>query len=172
LTPGALKTVVIVKPQSTGPNRQRYTALEKTLAENVRLKEADLKNGRVPEEADLLLVLAPDQLNDEQRFAVDQFLMQGGSVIITTSPFDVRIAGTLTATRKTSGLQEWLTHHGITIEETMVLDQQNAALPVPVERQIGGLTVHEIACFPIHTSPTCERRDLARTLPSPLRWVS
>ncbi len=86
LMPGVLKTVVIVKPQPTGPGSPRYTQLEKTLAENVRLKEADLKNGRVPAEADLLLVLAPDQLDENHRFAIDQFLMQGGSVIVTTSP--------------------------------------------------------------------------------------
>ncbi|WP_031432549.1 hypothetical protein [Methylomarinum vadi] len=31
----------------------------------------------------------------EQRFAVDQFLMQGGSVVLTTSPFDVQVSGSL-----------------------------------------------------------------------------
>ncbi len=165
LTPGVLKTVVIVKPQPTGPESPRYTQLEKTLAENVRLKEGDLKNGRVPAEADLLLVLAPGQLDENQRFAIDQFLMQGGSVIVTTSPFDVHITGTLTATRKTSGLQEWLAHHGITIEETMVLDQQNAALPVPVERQIRGLTVHEIRMLPYPHFPDLRKEGLSKDSP-------
>ena len=165
LTPGVLKTVVMVKPQLTGPGSQRFTELEKTLGENVRLKEADLKNGRVPADADLLLVLAPDQLDEKQRFAIDQFLMQGGSVIITTSPFDVHITGTLTATKKTSGLQEWLTHHGITIEETMVLDPQNAALPVPVERQLGGITVREIHMLPYPHFPDLRKEELSPNSP-------
>lgn len=165
LTPGVLKTVVMVKPQLTGPGSQRFTELEKTLGENVRLKEADLKNGRVPADADLLLVLAPDQLDEKQRFAIDQFLMQGGSVIITTSPFDVHITGTLTATKKTSGLQEWLTHHGITIEETMVLDPQNAALPVPVERQLGGITVREIHMLPYPHFPDLRKEGLSQDSP-------
>ncbi len=165
LTSGVLKTVAIVKPQPTGPDSQRYTELEKTLVENVRLKEADLKNGRVPAEADLLLVLAPDQLDDKQRFAIDQFLMQGGSVIVTTSPFDVHISRTLTATKKTSGLQEWLAHHGITIAETMVLDPQIVALPIPVERQLGGITVREFRMFPYPHFPDLRTGGLSRASP-------
>ena len=165
LTTGVLKTVVIVKPQQTGPDSQRYSELEKTLAENVRLKEADLKNGRVPAEADLLLVLAPDQLDDKQRFAIDQFLMQGGSVIVTTSPFDVHIGRSLAATKKTSGLQEWLAHQGITIGETMVLDPHNAALPIPVERQLGGITVREIRMLPYPHFPDLRNDGLSQTSP-------
>lgn len=165
LTAGALKTVAMVKPQPTGPDSQRYTELEKTLAENARLKETDLKNGRVPAEADLLLVLAPAQLDDKQRFAIDQFLMQGGSVIVTTSPFDVHISRTLTATKKTSGLQEWLAHHGITIAETMVLDPQNAALPIPVERQLGGITVREIRMLPYPHFPDLRNDGLSQDSP-------
>lgn len=165
LAPGVLKTVVIVKPPVTGPGSPRYTNLEKTLAENVRLKEADLKNGRVPEDADLLLVLAPGQFDEKQRFAVDQFLMQGGSVIITTSPFNIQIAGTLTATKNSSGILEWLTHHGLTIEETMVLDPQNAALPVPVERQLGGITIREIRMLPYPHFPDLRKEGLSKDSP-------
>lgn len=165
LTSGVLKTVAIVKPQPIGLGIPQYTELEKTLAENVRVKETDLKNGRVPAEADLLLVLAPDQLDDKQRFAIDQFLMQGGSVIVTTSPFEVHITGTLTATKKTSGLQEWLAHHGITIGETMVLDPQNAALPIPVERQLGGITVREIRMLPYPHFPDLRNDGLSQGSP-------
>ena len=57
---------------------KQYTELRKTLSENVRLKDTDLQDGRVPADADLLLLLAPENLNEKQLFAVDQFLMQGG----------------------------------------------------------------------------------------------
>jgi ABC-2 type transport system permease protein len=165
LTPGVLKTVVVMKLQLNSPSSQRYTELDKTLTDNVRIKEADLKDGRVPAEADLLLVLAPDQLDDKQRYAIDQFLMQGGSVIVTTSPFDVHITSTLAVTKKTSGLQEWLAHHGITIGETMVLDPHNAALPVPVERQLGGITVREIRMLPYPHFPDLRKEELSQNSP-------
>jgi ABC-2 type transport system permease protein len=148
LTPGALKTVALVKPQAFGPGGQRYDALEDVLGENVRIKESDLKSGQAPEDADLLLVLAPRELDKKQRFAIDQFLMQGGSVVLATSPFDVQASGSLNASKQDSGLKEWLEHHGISIDETMVLDPQNAALPVPTERYIGGLALREIRMLP------------------------
>lgn len=148
LTPGALKTVALVKPQAFGPGGQRYGDLEKVLGENVRIKESDLKSGQAPDDADLLLVMAPKALDEKQRFAIDQFLMQGGSVVLATSPFDVQVSGSLNASKQDSGLKEWLEHHGITIDETMVLDPQNAALPVPTERYIGGLALREIRMLP------------------------
>ncbi|EPR33963.1 ABC-type uncharacterized transport system [Alkalidesulfovibrio alkalitolerans DSM 16529] len=114
----------------------------------MRIKESDLKSGQAPEDADLLLVLAPRELDENQRFAIDQFLMQGGSVVLATSPFDVQTSGSLNASKQDSGLKEWLEHHGISIHETMVLDPQNAALPVPTERYIGGLALREIRMLP------------------------
>ncbi len=155
-TPGALATVAVVKPDGGlaprdprfGPGGQRFNRLEQVLGENLRLQDTDLKSGQVPAEADLLLVLAPSQLDDKQRFAIDQFLMQGGSVVMTTSPFDAQLTGTIHASKHESGLEEWLAHHGIEIGETMVLDPQNAALPIPVERQVGGLTLREYRMLP------------------------
>lgn len=149
LAPGFLKTVAVVKPMGFGPAAKRYDQLSDMLGESVRIRETDLADGRVPADADLLLVLAPDGLDDKQRFAIDQFLMRGGSVVLATSPFDVQTGGSeLTASKHRSGLEEWLQHHGISIAEQMVLDPHNAALPVPVQRYIGSLPVQEIHMLP------------------------
>ncbi|WP_127476453.1 Gldg family protein [Sulfurivermis fontis] len=164
-TPGALHTVALVKPQPFGPGGQRFSQLEKVLGENVRIKETDLKGGQVPAEADLLLVLAPRELSDTQRFAIDQFLMQGGSVVLATSPFDVQVSNTLTAGKQSSGLEEWLAHHGLAIEETLVLDPRNTALPVPVERFVGGLTFREYRMLPYPHFPDLRGDGLNRDNP-------
>ncbi len=148
LAPGFLKTVAIMKPQGYGPGSQQYDALTKALADDVREQNTDLKNGRVPEDADLLLLLAPQNLDDKQRFAVDQFLMRGGSVILATSPFDVQVTQTLTASRQQSGLEDWLAHYGVKLQDSMVLDARAAALPIPEQRYIGGLPVQEIHMLP------------------------
>jgi ABC-2 type transport system permease protein len=173
LTPGALATVAVMKPASFGPGGPRFggatgpqfSRLEQMLGENVRLRDTDLKSGQVPAEADLLLLLAPSELDDKQRFAIDQFLMQGGSVVMATSPFDVQLAGTLSASRHDSGLEDWLSHHGIDIGKTMVLDPQNAALPVPIERQVGGLTLREYRMLPYPHFPDLRGDGLDRGNP-------
>ena len=156
MSPGYLKTVAMVTPPAPprasafmpSPGGKSYSDLHGVLSENVRVIDTDLEDGRVPSDTDLLLLLAPENLSEKQLFAVDQFLMQGGSVIITTSPFDVEIRDTLTARRHSSGLDAWLEHHGLGLTQSMVLDPQNASLPVPVRRQLGPLTVQEIQMMP------------------------
>jgi ABC-2 type transport system permease protein len=40
-------------------------------------------------------------------------------------------------------LSDWLAGYGISLGRTLVLDPQNAAFPVPVERQAGGYSIRE-----------------------------
>ena len=149
LTPGFLKTVVLFKPAGYGnPGGPRYDYLTQMLGQNVRTVDSDLADGRVPADADMLIVLAPDMLGDKQRFAIDQFLMRGGSVALATSPFDVQINQGLVASKHDSGLKEWLAGYGIGIDDTLVLDLKNATLPVPATRNIGGMLVREMRMLP------------------------
>ncbi|MEE4361417.1 MAG: Gldg family protein [Pseudomonadales bacterium] len=166
LAPGFLRTLALVKPPEFGPGGHRYEQLTELLAENVRIEETDLAAGTVPDAADLLLVLAPNDLDEKQLFAIDQFLMRGGSVVLSTSPFDVQIDRSLTATAQTSGLEAWLDHLGLEVEDTMVLDPRNAALPVPVERTIGGLPFREIRMLPYPHFP--DLRDDSLNPDSPI----
>jgi ABC-2 type transport system permease protein len=157
MAPGYLKTVALVTPPAPAMNPmmmqmgmpprggKQYDELRQALAENVRVIDTDLKNGHVPADADLLLLLASENLDDKQLFAVDQFLMQGGSVVVATSPYDIDLSrGQLNAKSHHSGLEKWLEHHGLSIAESMVLDPKNAALPIPVRRNLGPISVREI----------------------------
>jgi ABC-2 type transport system permease protein len=150
MAPGFLKTVGLVRPvaapQMPGmpPMGPTYSRLEQVIGENARLRDVDLADGRVPDDVDLLLVLAPRAIDDKRRFAIDQFLMRGGPVVLATSPFDVAMGPGIQASRGASGLEEWLGAFGVGIEDSMVVDPRSAALPVPVERVIGGLPLREI----------------------------
>jgi ABC-2 type transport system permease protein len=124
--------------------RRKFQAFEDKLREEATVVDTDLKDGRVPSNADMLILLAPTSLDDNQVFAVDQFLMKGGTVMIATSPFDISLAEGLTAVKRKSGLEGWLKHDGVTVADAMVLDPQDSALPIPIERDIGGVTVREI----------------------------
>jgi ABC-2 type transport system permease protein len=148
---GFLKTLALHTPRGTPPMPQfgmagggkQFTWLRDILAEEHNIADTDLENGQVPEEADLLMLASPEALDEKQLFAVDQFLMRGGTVVLATAPFDVDTRGTLAVSPQDAGLGAWLAHHGLTLEETMVLDPQNAAFPIPVERPIGGFVVRE-----------------------------
>ncbi len=148
---GFLKTIALYTPPSTPPMPQlgmpgsgkRFQWLRKKLAEEHKVVDTDLKKGQVPGETDFLLLVSPENLDEKQLFAVDQFLMQGGTVAIASAPFDVSLQGRLSARKYTSGLEKWLQGYGITIGDTMVLDEQNSPFPVPMERRVGMFTVRE-----------------------------
>ncbi len=149
---GFMKSLAIYAPKAgpdmsrfgmPSPSARHYSALRDRLAQNFELVNTDLKSGVVPEQADFLLVLSPENLDEHQIFAIDQFLMRGGSVLIAGSPFKIDMRGRLSASKVPMGLEAWLKHDGIEIQDRMVLDPQNSAFPVPVQRNLGGFIINE-----------------------------
>jgi len=146
---GFLKTVALHTPVSTPgmfgipTSGKRFDQMRAALAETYNLASADMMSGRIPDDADLLLLVSPDKLDIKQLFAVDQFLMRGGTVIVATSPFDIDIQDRLSVRENESALITWLSHNGIVLEERLVLDPQNASFPIPVERRVGGYVFRE-----------------------------
>lgn len=170
-SPGFLKTVAVVAPKAApafggmGGGGPHFSALREVLGENLRLKEADLKEGKVPADADLLLLLAPENLDEKQLFAIDQFLMQGGTVALSTAPFRGEVERSISARQVHSGLEDWLAGRGINLEKSMVLDPDNAALPVPVERNLGGFAVQEIRMLDYPYFPSVRGEGLSPDTP-------
>ncbi|GIX22714.1 MAG: hypothetical protein KatS3mg121_1497 [Gammaproteobacteria bacterium] len=145
---GFLKTIALYTPDEPaggpmGGRGKSFAWLRDRLEQEHDVRSADLKDGRVPAGSDLLFLAAPLNLDEKQRFAVDQFLMQGGTVVLATSAFDVDLMGGLSAHQNPSGLEDWLAHHGITIAKTMVLDPQSSLFPVPVNRRVNGFVIRE-----------------------------
>ena len=149
---GFSKTIAIAGPQSAPPmpsqvglgnKPPQFSALKEVLSAEHTLIETDLQNGSVPADADLLLVLAPKNLSPKQVFAIDQFLMLGGTVIIAASPFEIIMEGGLAARKTPTGLEDWLGFHGISLKPEMILDPRNSPFPVPVQRNLGGFAVEE-----------------------------
>lgn len=150
---GFTKTIGFVAPESNPyaaqmgqPPTASFNALQQSLQENMNPVPTDLKSGKVGEEVDLLMVLAPENLEEKELYAIDQFLMRGGSVVMTTSPYKAQIDQQgLSASKNTSNLENWLAHNGITIEESIIMDSQNSAFPIPVTRQVGAFSVREVS---------------------------
>lgn len=142
--PGFTKIVALSVPhvdpqmaqfQMGGPT---FSTLEGMITKDYSIRLEDLSDGGVSPEADILAVVAPHKLDDQSIFAIDQFLMRGGTVILVTSPFTAEFSGgQLRLQDWDSGLQRWLQHNGINIRKTLVLDEQNASFHAPVTRQSG-----------------------------------
>lgn len=147
---GFTKTVAFVAPESAmghpyEPQSSQFAQLEQFLGAELNVVREDLRDGSVTGEADVLVLAAPKNLDEKQLFAVDQFLMQGGTVIAATSPFAASLSQrSLSLQKQDSGMTAWLKHHGISIDEKLVMDKQNVPFPVPVTRNLGGFSVQEM----------------------------
>lgn len=170
-TPGMLRTLALYTPAPAAPDfgmgmnpGNEYSLLQQSLQESFTLRETDLTSGQVPADADLLMVIGPENLNEKQQFAIDQFLMQGGTTILAASSFTVDLSGgSIAAQRATTGLEDWLAHQGIHLEPTLVLDPQNTPFPIPVQRDLGGFSVQEIQTLDYPYFPDVRRDGLSAT---------
>lgn len=127
------------------PAEPSFRTLEDYLRAEYDVINEDISDGSVVNDADLLFLASPANLDDKALFAIDQYLMQGGTVIASTSGWSANLTrNNLNLSEKDSGLTEWLAHHGINIGDELVMDSQNAAFPVPVTRNVGGFQLQEM----------------------------
>lgn len=156
--PGFLKTVGLVVPEQMDPRLRRmqrrppqrkpsFEMLERELRQSYQLRRVKLDDGRVPGDIDVLLVLAPENLGEKARFALDQYLMRGGALIVATAAQTFMPApdGGLSTKPVDDGLDALLADWGVQVGDGVVLDERNLRFPVPVQRQLGsGLVVQEV----------------------------
>lgn len=115
-----------------------FANLEQAITRDYSIRAERLDDGRVDPGADILVVVAPRELNSSALFAIDQFLMRGGTVVLATSPFSVELtAGEMRLMDYPSGLDNWLASHGVRIGKELVLDPQSAPFPAPILRKVG-----------------------------------
>jgi ABC-2 type transport system permease protein len=63
-------------------------------------------------------------MGPKEVFAIDQFLMKGGSIIAMSSPYTMTLGQGLGLAKLEGEFKDWLKHHGLTMDEKLVLDQQ------------------------------------------------
>ncbi len=152
---GFLKVVGLWTPPPAGadqfgrqlPSLQQYSILEETLRETYELRRVTLEEGQLATDIDVLILLAPHGLTDIQRYAVDQYIMRGGSVIAAAGHYRLGIdpyVGTLQLDVNENGIEEMLESYGIVVGDSVVMDLQNAPFPVQVQRDVGDMVVSEI----------------------------
>lgn len=163
-TPGFLKTVGLVTPdppdipyelrmQMNLPPQEppEYNDVQRFLEQDYNVKPVTLSSSPVPTDIDVLLVLKPQGLSEQQVYSLDQYLMRGGRIVLCTGSFAANMgANGLQALPVDSGLADWLAHFGLTVEKTLVLDDRNQSLPIPEVRYtaLGPMRTWTMAPYP------------------------
>ena len=158
-TPGQLKTVAVfteqpvppppnpqIPPQFQPPPPQPdYRAIQQVLGEFYQVQPTQLEEGYVPDQVDVLVVGKTGPMTANQQFAVDQFLMRGGAVVALAGAYRVSAGRQgLSATAEDTSLFDLLESYGIRIENSIVMDPQNASFPIPVTEQRGQFRVQRV----------------------------
>jgi ABC-2 type transport system permease protein len=155
-SPGFLRTVGLWTPPETptqdmfGQQQQplsTYSFLRDQLGQEYEVQSVDLSTGRVPETVDVLVVVAPQNIGDMEVFAIDQFLMRGGAVVLAVSahkPISDPMTGSLAMQPIENPVIPMLESYGVRASPSFVMDTQNDAFPITVTRDAGGLQLQEI----------------------------
>jgi len=124
-----------------------WQQLRESLRQEYEVRTLDLTTGQVPADVDVLVVVAPQSMTDLERFAIDQYLMRGGTVIAAAGNYGITLdqfMGGLAIQPLEDGLRDLLSAYGIDVEQALVMDPQNEPFPVTVNRQVGDYQVQEI----------------------------
>ncbi|MGQ9501718.1 MAG: Gldg family protein [Anaerolineae bacterium] len=164
------------------PSFKQYNSIINQLQQEYQVRRIDLSTGQVPADVDVLFVIAPQGMTDKERYAIDQYLMRGGSVILAAGNYILNpdpFSGSLGVQEVKDGLADMLAAYGVTVEKSLVLDLQNEPFPVQVERNLGGLQVREIQAinYPffvdIRPSGMDRQSPILSSLPAvTLNWAS
>jgi ABC-2 type transport system permease protein len=145
-----------------------WREVRQQLSQDYSVQDVDLSSGQVPPEVDVLVIISPQDLDDKARYAIDQYLMRGGSVVVAASNYALTLdqfTGSLALQPIQGGINDMLESYGIKIDKSLVMDSQNEPFPMPVERKVGGMTVREIQALDYPFFPDVRPDGMDRTSP-------
>ncbi len=128
-----------------------YQSIAQQLQSDYTVQNIDLSSGSVPAEVDSLVIAAPQNLNEKELFAIDQYLMRGGSAVIAGGAYLMepdQFTRAPALKQVVGGARELLSHYGVEVGASAVMDMQNEPLTFRRTRQVGNFVVPEITKEP------------------------
>jgi ABC-2 type transport system permease protein len=144
-----------------------YQSIQQQLSQDYSVRSIDLQSGQVPPDVDALVVLAPQDMTDKERYAIDQYLMRGGSVIVGAGNYSIAQSptGGLGLTPLQNGLNDMLASYGVQVQQSLVMDPQNEPFPMQVASDVGGVPVQGIQAINFPFFPDIRPDGMDRTNP-------
>ncbi|MCP4583968.1 MAG: ABC transporter permease subunit [candidate division Zixibacteria bacterium] len=133
--------------QEVPEKEDRYKQIAQLLSrENYNVIRTELTEADpLPAEYDLLIVLSPRSLSDRQRYEINKALVSGKNVVMGVQNYKFDYApqrgGGLRVTPNPTKpvVNDLLSHYGVTVNDDILMDNNQEMLSVPTQRNIGGL---------------------------------
>jgi ABC-type uncharacterized transport system involved in gliding motility auxiliary subunit len=128
------------------PAEEPATNLGTLISQNYTLKNITLKDKNIPESLRCLIIARPtEKFSDYELFQIDQFLMQGKSLALVLDRFSemrptgqqgMNLGQAPVFVPLDTGLDKLLSHYGIRIQQSFVMDENSYRQEMPA--QFGG----------------------------------
>jgi len=145
LDPQMMQLYMQMGQQPPEPQEIFTQAQELLRREGYDVRKVDITEASpIPDEAITLLVLAPRNLNDRQRYEINRFVQGGGNLLVASQRYEYnynpgsRGGFNITPTEQTAGIEQLLNAYGLGLSEKLLLDENMEILSVPSTRNIGG----------------------------------
>jgi len=184
--PGFMKVVGLWTPQQK-PTQDMFGQIQQPISSWDRLRDAlrqeyevrsvDLSSGRVEDDINTLVLVAPQSMTETERFAIDQYLMRGGTVIVAFSNYRLTpnpYSGWPVLIAVEEGVEPLLESYGIGIRPGLVMDEQNAPWVMRISGNVGGQSVSQIvvADYPYFVDVRRSGMDTSSPIVSNLQAVT
>ena len=128
------------------PAEEPATNFRALVAQNYSLKNIKLKDENIPESLSCLIIARPrEKFSDYELYQIDQFLMQGKSLALVLDRFNemnpagqqgMNLGQAPVFVPLDTGLEKLLSHYGIRIQQSFVMDENSYRQELPA--QFGG----------------------------------
>ncbi len=134
-------------PQAPPPD---FNSMGRMLQQTYAVDRVDVSQGDVPDRIDVLVVGNTGPIGEKGRFAIDQFLMRGGTVVALAGRYglDKTSQQGMALTEYDPTLHDLLALWGVEVPKALVMDPQNTKFPVPVNEKRGRFTVQRVELIP------------------------
>jgi len=110
-------------PQTRIGFNDNFPATKTELEKLYNIQNTDLSNP-LDTNIDLLMVVAPTQMTEVEKFHLDQFVMRGKSVLFMTPGINVSLAMGLQASPAQNGYEDLLKTYGLGVQPNVILEDR------------------------------------------------
>ncbi len=122
-----------MQPQAS-QTEQLFEPLYQKLGENYQVTTVDLsKQSSIETDIATLIIPGVAEFSDDQLYAIDQYFMAGGNLIVLADGVDVSFQMGIRAQEAQSPLFDMLEHYGVKVEHNLILDPSCGQVTVPQE---------------------------------------
>ncbi len=154
LTSAKIPTVGILAGQGAPDSYQEMRNLRSVLEKNYQMRSVEVNGGRqIPADIDALLIVgATESFDDWTKFAVDQYIMRGGSVGFLLNKVNADMQ-TAQASQAMLGIDDWTANYGFKINDDLLMDLHCGSIGVRTPIRLGQFTATTMVNYDFYFTP-------------------